>query len=287
MNQTATTAPRAPRQRSSPEDGTGLLKRVWHEFQEDDIPGQAAKLAYYAFLAMPPALMAIFGLAGLVGDEALAGWLEEQARLALPETVTETIIVPFIQQVVLDRAPDAFSIGLILALWGASAVFAGLMTTLNAVYDLDEDRSFLKKRGIAVGVMLVGTLLFILAAGALLAGPAIADAMGLGAAGQLAWNILQWPLAFAFVVAAIWLVYYILPNRDQSPYKTTLLKAAAAAAVLWLVATAAFRLYIANFGSYTETYGLLGAFIVLLLWLYVSGLVVLTGGELASEMEHG
>ena len=97
---------------------------------------------------------------------------------------------------------------------------------------------------------------------------------------------MQWPIAFLFMVAAFWAGYYFLPNRDQSNCKKVLLKAAALSAGLWVLATAAFRVYIANFSSYSETYGFLGAFIILLLWLYVTGLVVLAGGELASEMER-
>lgn len=271
-------------------DGTGggwkgLLKSVWREIGEDDIMGQAAKMAYYAFLAMPPALMALFGVAGLIGSRNLAEWLESQAQLALPQTVNETIIVPFIEQVVLEQAPGPLSIGLLLALFGASAAFAALMDTLNRVWDLEESRPFLKKRALAMGVMIVGVLLFLLAAGALLVGPHLTGALGLGATGELVWNLLQWPLAFGFVVLAFWIGYYILPNRDQRAFSMVLLKAAAIAAVLWILATAAFRIYIANFSSYSETYGFLGAFIVLLLWLYVTALVVLVGGELASEME--
>lgn len=262
-----------------------LLRRVWREIKEDDITGQAAKLAYFAFLAMPPALMAVFGIAGLFGSEAIAVWFEQQARLAMPQAVTEEIIVPFIEQVVLQNAPGPLSIGLLLAVWGASAVFAGTMDSLNIAYDIEDDRSFIKRRALAVGVMLVGVLLFLLAAGALLLGPQISDALGFGSVGSTVWDIIQWPLAFGFVVLAFWIAYYVLPNRDQRGCRVVILKAAAAAAVLWLVATLAFRIYISNFSSYSETYGFLGAFIILLLWLYVTALVVLAGGELASEME--
>lgn len=269
------------------QDGSrkGLLERVWSEIKEDDITGQAAKLAYFAFLSMPPALMALFGVAGLFGSREIAGWLEQQARLAMPEAVTESIIEPFIEQVVLQNAPGPLSIGLLLAVWGASTVFVGMMDSLNMAYDVEDDRPFLKKRAVAVGVMVIGVILFLLAAGALLLGPQLADAAGLGALGRTVWAIIQWPLAFAFVVAAFWIGYYVLPHRDQAGCGRVLLKAASAAAALWLVATLAFRIYIANFSSYSETYGFLGAFIILLLWLYVTALVVLAGGELASEME--
>jgi membrane protein len=264
-----------------------LAKRTFHEIVSDDIAGQAAKVAYYAFMAMPPALMALFALAGLFGSEKFAAWLLAQAGTAMPGAIVDGILRPFVQQVVLKSAPGPLSVGLILALWGASGVFTGLMVTLNVAYDIEEERSFIRKKMVALGTMLAATALFFLAAVALLVGPELAKLAGLGAVGQLIWTILRWPLTFLFVVGAFWIVYYLLPNRDQKGYSGTILKAAAVAAVLWVLASAVFRLYIANFTSYSETYGFLGAFIILLLWLYVTGLVVLAGGELASEMERG
>lgn len=262
-----------------------LVMAVVREIQEDDIMGQAAKVAYYAFLSLPPALMAVFGLAGLFGSFDLAQTIEQEARLVLPDSVMDAIIRPFIHDVVLNEAPGPLSVGLLLALWGASSVFASLMGALNTAYDVEETRSMIRQRAIALGVMIGGALLFLLAAVTLLAGPSLAGALGLGATGDFLWTLLQWPLAFSFMVVAFFTGYYFLPNRDQKACKKELLKAASGAALLWVAATAAFRIYIANFSSYSETYGFLGAFIVLLLWLYVTGLVVLAGGELASEME--
>ena len=263
-----------------------FLKHLVREIIDDNITGQAARLAYYAFLALPPALMALFGLAGLIGSETFAAWLDEQAALALPASVHQDIIGPFIEQVVLEEAPGPFSIGLLLALWGGSAMFAGLIDTLNHAYDIEESRSFVRKRGLSLLVMLGSVLLFIGAAGSLLIAPVVVDYLGFGRAGEIAWNLAQWPVAFAFMVLAFWCAYYFLPNRDQRASKGVLVKAAAVAAALWVLATAGFRIYIANFSSYSETYGFLGAFIILLLWLFVTSLVVLVGGELASEMER-
>lgn len=265
--------------------GRSLIGRLRREIVADDLLGQAAKLAYYAFLALPPALMALFGAAGLVGSERFAVWLDGQASLALPAAVMEGILRPFIRDVLLEEAPGPFSIGLLLAMWGASSVFAGLIDALNVAYGVRETRSWLRKRATALATMIASVALFLVAAVALLGGPALAGALGLGAAGRLAWSIAQWPVALAFVVGAFWLGYYALPDRDQSACKATLLKASAGAAILWVLATAAFRLYIANFSSYSETYGILGAFIILLLWLYMTAAVVLLGGEIAAELE--
>ena len=117
--------PRTAAAGAADEKPRGLLKRVLKEIQEDDITGQAAKLAYYAFLALPPAIMAIFGVAGMVGSTSLAQRIQEEAQVALPDPVAETIINPFIEQVVLNDAPGPFSIGLLLSLWGASASSPG------------------------------------------------------------------------------------------------------------------------------------------------------------------
>lgn len=273
----------APRATDRPQGG--LLKRVFHEIKEDDIAGQAAKVAYYTFLALPPTLMVIFSLTGIFGGPGAGDWIAAQLESAMPASAAD-LIDQFVQQVVHDNAPAPLSIGLVLALWAASGAFVGLMVTLNTAYDVEDDRSFIRKRLIAIGVLVAFILLFLVASVALVAGPQIGRALGAGGAGELIWNIVHWPLAFAFVVGAFWIVYYMLPNRDQSGCRKTLLKAAAGAAVLWLIATAGFRFYISNFGSYSETYGVLGGFIVLLLWLYVNGLVILAGGELASEMEE-
>ncbi|HEX6923869.1 MAG TPA: YhjD/YihY/BrkB family envelope integrity protein [Longimicrobiaceae bacterium] len=277
------TDPRPPPPREA--GWKAFVKHLWGEIQSDEITGHAAKLAFYAFLALPPALMALFGLAGLIGSEAVATWLRAQASIALPPAVSEGIIDPFIEQVVLQEAPGPFSIGLLLALWGGSSVFAGLIDTLNHAYDLQDTRSYLRKRLLALAVMFASVVLFLAAAGTLLLAPALVEAVGLGRVGTIIWNLVQWPLAFAFMVAAFWGAYYFLPDRDQRGSNWVLIRAAALAAALWVLATAGFRIYIANFSSYSETYGFLGAFIILLLWLYVTGLVVLVGGELASELE--
>jgi membrane protein len=262
-----------------------LLKRVGREVMEDEIPGEAAKVAYYAFLALPPAILVSFALLGFFGGSAMAEGMNARLQAALPDSAAE-LVEGFVDQIVNQSAPGPFSIGLLLALWAASNVFVALGESLNTAYDVGEDRSWVKRRALAVGTMLASVFLMLIASVSLIAGPQIANALNLWGAAELAWTIIQWPLAFLFVAAAFFLVYYVLPNRDQSACKPMLFKAAMVAAALWLVASAGFRLYIGNFASYSETYGLLGSVIVLLLWLYVTGLVVLVGGELASEMEE-
>jgi membrane protein len=262
-----------------------LWKRVMHEAKADDVSNQAAKVAYYFFLSLPPALMALFGLTGLFGGAATGDWLTGRLTTSLPAEASD-LVTGFVDDVVHDTAPGPLSIGLLLALWAGSNVFTALEATLNHTFGITAERSFVKKKALAVGMLAACAVLFLAGSAVLLGGGGISDALGLGATGRTVWGILQVPLGFALIAATFWLIYYVLPNQDQRGFKGTLLKASAVAAVLFVAASLAFRLYMANFGSYSATYGLLGTVIVLLLWMYVTSLVVLLGGEVASEMER-
>lgn len=262
-----------------------LWKRVMREFSNDDISGQAAKVAYYFFLSLPPMIMALFGMAGIFGGQKTADWMTTRLNSAIPAEASG-LVDDFVQQVVHQKAPGLLSIGLLLALWAAANVIMALEDTLNTAYNVKEKRGFVKKRLTALGVLLMVSVLFLGGSVALLAGPAISRALGLGPVGDTIWSIAQWPLAFAMIVGAFWVIYYFLPNKDQSGCKKTLLKSSAISAAIFLLATAAFKLYIANFSSYSATYGLLGTVIVLLLWMYVTSMVILLGGEISSEMER-
>lgn len=263
----------------------GLLKRVWSEFQEDDLTNQAAGLAYFAFLSFPPALLVLFSLTGFFGGEEVADWLTQQMENVLPEEAG-ALVETFVQNVVHQEAPGAFSVGLLLALWAASNIFMALSRGLDTAYDVKEERSWVKQRAIAVGVMLLVVVFFLAGSALLLSGPQIAGALDLWGAAEVAWTVVSWVIPPVLIIGAFWICYYVLPARDQARHKVEILKGAAVAAVLWFLATIAFRFYIINFGSYTETYGFIGAIIVLLLWLFITGLVSLVGGELASELEH-
>lgn len=264
-----------------------LITNTFREIRSDDIPGEAAKVAYHGFMAMPSALMALFAIAGQFESQAFADWLTQQAQRAVPSSVVSGILRPFIQDVVLTSAPGPLSIGFLLVLLSTMQIFTRLMSTLNVVYDVEEDRGFVKQKAIAFGTMIAAISIFLIAAVVLLLGPELAKLVGLGGVERLTWTLARWPITFAFITTAFWIVYFLLPNRDQKGHAKTILKAATIAAALWVLASAVFRLYISNFSSYNQAYGFLGAFIILLLWLWVTGLVVLVGGELASEMEKG
>lgn len=268
-----------------------LHKRVLSEIMDDDVPGQAAKVAFFMFSSLPPALLVVFSLTGLLGGDGVADYITGRLQAVLPGSADQPetaagFVSRFVEEVVHDNAPGPLSMGLLLGLWASSAVFIALSEALNRAFDVVETRSWFRKRAIALAVMLGFALLFLGGSVVLLAGPRIADALNLGGVGSLVWSIAQWPLAFALVVAAFYMVYYVLPNRDQAGCRRTLIRSSAIAAALWLLATLAFRLYISNFGSYSVTYGFVGAVMVILLWMYLTSLVILVGGEISSEMER-
>ncbi|MGH7457853.1 MAG: YihY/virulence factor BrkB family protein [Longimicrobiaceae bacterium] len=272
---------------NDPGRGTGaappLWKRVARNFVDHDVPGEAAKLAYFAFLSLPPGLMALFAITGYFGGPEVAATLTERMRTGLPEQASG-LVAGFIDQVVNQRAPGPLSIGLLLALWAGSTAFMALAKSLERAYEVRVPRPWIKQRVLSLGVMVVCAVLFLSGSVLLLAGPALAGAVDFWGVAGAAWSVAQWPLALLLVVGAFWISYYVLPAQAESREGLNCLIGALLAAALWVGATALFRLYIANFASYSQSYGILGTIIVLLLWLYLAAMVILLGGELASEL---
>lgn len=262
-----------------------LWKRVAHEFVADDIGNQAAKVAYYFFLSLPPSVMVVFGLTGFFGGRETGDWMTARMAASLPAEASG-LVAGFVDEVVHRSAPGPFSFGLLLALWAGSNVFTALEDTLNECYKVTAQRSWIRKKLVAVAMLAACAVLFLGGSAVLVGGGGIAKSLGLGAAGRMAWGIAQVPLGFALITATFWLIYYFLPLKDQRGCRKTLLKASALAAAIFVLASLAFRLYVTHFASYSATYGLLGTVTVLLLWMYVTSMVILLGGEIASEMER-
>lgn len=263
----------------------GILRSIVRRFQENDVLDLAAGIAYFAFLSLPPSILVLFALTGFFGGDEVAAWVTGHLSEILPEE-SAALIDGFVESVVYSQAPGALSIGLLLALWAGSNVFMAIMRATNLAYGIEERRGFLRQRALALGIMMVFVLLFLAASAALLAGPQIGQALDpFGVVGAI-WAYVHGILAFLVVVLAFWITYYALPARTQRGSGRQTLIGAAVAAALWLIATLGFRLYVGNFGAYDETYGFLGAIIVLLIWLYLTGVVILLGAILAAELEE-
>jgi membrane protein len=163
------------------------------------------------------------------------------------------------------------------------------MRASNVIYEVEEGRSFIKLRPLQMLVTLaLVVLLALVLVSVVLTGPiasAVGSAVGLGGTAVTVWNIAKWPVLFAVVVFMITLLYYASPNAKLGGLKS-IVPGSALAIVIWLVASAAFAFYVANFGSYNKTYGALGGIIIFLVWLWITNVAILLGAELNAERER-
>ena len=270
----------------APADGSrrsvwAALKAIGREAMRDDITGEAAKAAYYFFLSFFPAILALFAFTGILGGQEAFDAIMRYLHNAMPGQAA-SYLEQFVREITGAQRPGMLSLGLLLTLWSASNIFAVLAEGLNVMYDLEEDRSWWKRRAMAIVATVAGLALFVSGAAAILAGPSLVDFLSL----SRVWNVLRWPLAFLLVTAMIWLIYYLMPNRDQAGSKKPTLIGALVGCSLWTVATLGFRLYVSHFGTYSKTYGVVGGVLVLLLWLYLTALAILFGGEVAATLEQ-
>lgn len=264
-----------------------IVFRVKDELSKDNIGIVASGVAFYAFLAIFPALAASISIYGLVADPAdiqqqlatLSGILPEQAQEILDQQLGSIAAQP---QAALSIG---LVIGLLTAIWSAMAGVKTLIIALNIVYDEEEKRGFLKLNAVAFALT-IGIILFaILALSLIVALPALLGNLGLGENVQLWASILRWPLLALSAMIILAVLYRYGPSRSQ-PRWQWVSWGAVVATLLWIIGSALFSFYVSNFGNYNETYGAVGAIVILLLWFYITAYIVLLGGELNAEMEH-
>ena len=269
-----------------------MLKRTVTEFMDDGLTDWAAALTYYGLLSLFPGLIAMISIVGLVGDPDSATETITEVVTALgPESAAQTFAGP-IESVASDQgaAGIAFVGGLAVALWSASNYVGAFIRASNVIYETPEGRPFWKLRPLQIAVTLVLVLFgVLLAIGLVLTGPvvdAIADPIGLSSTAITLWNVAKWPVMAAIFLLMISVLYYASPNAKLRGFKWVT-PGSLAAIVVWVLASAAFALYVANFGSYDKTYGTLAGLIVLLVWLWITNLAILFGHELNAELERG
>jgi membrane protein len=264
-----------------------ILRRTAVEIYEDNCLGLAAALAYYFFLALFPAMLALVALASFFPLERLVPRLIESAGPLMPPDVL-AIVSEQLEKIGQGNHGGLLTFGFLAALWSSSAAVMAITDALNRAYDVEEARPWWRTRITAI-LLTVALALFILVSFALvLLGPTLAERLagyvGAGPAAAWVWSALRWPIVFAIIASAVGLVYYFAPDVEQEWVWLT--PGSLVATVMWILASLGFRYYIVNFGNYTETYGAIGGVIVLLLWLYISGLAILAGAELNAEIEH-
>jgi membrane protein len=270
-----------------PPTGWGqITRRAFKESTADNVGILAAGVAFFAFLAIPPALIAGLTLYGLVADPQTVARQMQALAESLPREAQPLIADQL--HAVASSNNGALSIGLVVsvlaALWSASSGTSYLMSAINLAYDEQENRGFIKLRGVALALTL-GAIIFILLTLFLVAAvPPLLEALQLGIIGTILAQLVRWALLVALVVAALAIVYRLAPDRD-APKFVWASPGAIVATVLWVLGSVGFSLYVNNFGSYNKTYGALAGVIVFLLWLYLTSYIVLLGAEINAEAE--
>lgn len=267
------------------------VKRTVTEFADDGLTDWAAALTYYGLLALFPALIAFVGIIGLVAD---------------PRGATETI-TEIVSEIGPDSAASTFSgpiesitsnssasgilaiVGLLVALWSASSYVGAFIRASNVIYETEEGRPFWKLRPLQLAITLI---LLVLAAITLLAlivsGPlaeAIGGAIGLSDEAVTVYQIAKWPILLLLVITLISVLFYASPNARVRGFRWVTPGSVVAVAA-WILASAAFALYVSSFGSYDKTYGTLGGVVVLLVWLWITNIAILFGHQLNAERER-
>ena len=268
------------------------MKRTFKGFRDDSVPDIAAALTYYSVLALFPGLLALVSIVGLFGDpQDTTEMLNEIIRDVGPSTASDTFQGP-IESLTRNReaAGVLFVAGLAGALYGASGYIGAFMRASNTVYGVREGRPFWKLRPLQIGVTLGMVLMLVVVLGGLvLSGPlaeSVGNAVGLGDTAVTIYGLAKWPVLLATVLTMLAVLYYVAPNVRLPAFRW-ITPGSLLAVVLWLLASAAFAFYVANFGSYDKTYGTLGGVISFLVWLWITNIAVLLGVELNAELERG
>jgi membrane protein len=268
----------------------GVLKRTIGEFRRDNLTDWAAALTYYGILSIFPALLVLVSVLGLIGESATQPLLDNLSTVAPgPAQEIFTSAIQNLQQSQ-GQAGLLLIVGIATALWSASSYVGAFMRASNSIYEVDEGRPFWKLRPIQIAITLFMIVLISIGAVAVVVtGPLaeeVGNVIGLGSAAVTAWDIAKWPVLVLLVSLMFSVLYWAAPNVKQPGFRW-LTPGGVLAVILWIVASAGFAFYVANFGSYNETYGTLGGVIVFLVWLWISNIAVLLGAELNAEVERG
>ena len=263
-----------------------ILKRSWAEQKADNIGLLAAGCAYYAFLAIFPALIAAVTVYGLVASPEDVTRQVQNLLSGQSQEVQDLLAQPLTN--IANQGSGALGLGLLLglggALFSASGGMQNFMKAINIAYDETDDRGFVELRGTALLLTLGGVIFFVVTIAVIGVVPAVLQLVDLGPVGSVLASIAPFLILLLFVVAALAVLYRYAPDRDDARFSWTSL-GAGFATVVWLLATVAFFFYVRNFGSYSATYGALAGVIILLFFFYITAFIFLFGAEINAEAE--
>jgi membrane protein len=251
-----------------------FARALYDHLLRDNLSDYAASIAYSAVLAIFPFLLFVVALASLVVDPATVGALiDEIRRLAPPQAAK--LIAHRLNAMTSGRHLSLVTVSAVGVIWTASGAVAALTTAFNIAYEVRETRPYWRTRGMAIVMTLAGAVLIIGASGLAVVATMVLRGLGIPVGAVVFW--LRWPIAALVAVTVVDCLYYFLPNVRQ-PFRLVT-PGSIAAASGWILASLAFSAYVSQFGRYEIVYGAVGSVIVLLLWLWISALVVLAGAE--------
>ena len=255
--------------------------RLRPRIREHNLTLVAAGVAFYAFLALVPALVAFISIYGLVAIPKNVTQQVKNVASALPKEVQNFLVYQLTSIINANRAGVSLTliVAIAVALWSASGGMAALVTGIHVAEERDQPKSFVKKRGTALllalgAIVFLGVVIFVIAAL-----PPLLSKAGLGSGGRVVLGVLRWPILAAVLVVGIGLLYRFSVKDGPRGWLGIVTPGAVVAMVGWLIVSALFAVYTANFSSYSKTYGALASIVVLLLWLWLGCLLVLLGAE--------
>ncbi|MFG2858683.1 YihY/virulence factor BrkB family protein [Streptomyces mirabilis] len=281
-------------ERRAPDAPTKLPKRAWgavlkgalREFKDDELTDRAAALTYYGVLSLFPALLVLVSLLGITGKSATDSVLANIKKFA-PGSARD-IITRAVEQLQSNAGVGSVMaiVGIALAVWSASGYVAAFIRAANAVYEMPEGRPVWKVLPVRVGVTVVLVVLTVISALIVVFTGSLArqagTALGIGDMALTVWSIAKWPVLVVLVTVMIAILYWASPNAKVKGFRW-ITPGSFLALVIWMIASAAFAFYVANFASYNKTYGTMAGVIVFLLWLWISNLAILLGLEFDAE----
>ena len=264
-----------------------VIWRVYREFDDDRILDQAAAVAFFGLLALFPALLATVSMYGILADPGDVVRQVGSLSFAVPPAARSLILDQLNEISHGSSAGLGFSlvISLGVALFSASGGIASLMGGINTAYDEVETRGWLRVRLLALLFTFGVALFVILSVGIITLLPTLLEFVGLAETARSAINVLRWPTLALATMAGLAILYRYAPNRTPAKWYWVT-PGSLLATLIWTLASLGFSVYAENFGSYNKTYGTLGGAVVLGLWMYLSALAILLGGELNAELEH-
>ncbi|MFJ4980704.1 YihY/virulence factor BrkB family protein [Streptomyces coeruleorubidus] len=266
-----------------------VLKGTLREFKKDELTDRAAALTYYGILALFPALLALISLLGIVGRSATQQVLDNIQKLA--PGAARDVLTNAVQQMQGNAGLGSIMaiVGLALAVWSASGYVAAFIRSANAVYDVPEGRPVWKvlpvRLGVTVALMVIAVIsaVIVVFTGGL--ARQVGTALGVGDTFLTVWSIAKWPVLIILITIMIAILYWATPNVKVRGFRWVT-PGSFLALLIWMIASAGFALYVANFASYNKTYGALAGVIIFLVWLWITNLAILLGLEFDAEMNR-